>query len=211
MIVDHRIRTEADLRARFGQPSVRAATKVRSRIDDVTARFIGLCPLVLLGTSAPDGRADVAPRGGPPGFVAVLDDRHVAVPDLGGNNRLDSFANIVANPRAGLLFVVPTRNETVRINGPAYLTDDPAVLDATHPDLRRPKLALVVETEELFGHCTKAFRRARAWEPDSWAAYAEAPDYTAMYCAQAAGEDEHAIRAELDRRAEESLRADRRA
>jgi PPOX class probable FMN-dependent enzyme len=209
MIVDHRIRTEADLRARFGEPSVRAATKVRSRIDEVTAQFIGLCPLVLLGTSAPDGRGDVAPRGGPPGFVAVLDERHVAVPDLGGNNRLDSYANIVANPHAGLLFVVPTRNETVRINGPAYLTDDPAVLDAAHPELRRPKLALVVETEELFGHCTKAFRRARAWEPETWAAYADAPDYTAMYCAQTAGEDPDAIREQLARRAEESLRADR--
>jgi len=210
MIVDHRIRTEADLRARFGSPSARAATKVRSRIDEVTARFIGLSPLVVLGTSGPDGRGDVSPRGGPPGFVTVLDQRHVALPDLGGNNRLDSYENIVANPYAGLLFVVPTRNETVRINGPAYLTDDPAVLDRTHPDLRRPKLALVVETEQLFGHCTKAFRRSRTWEPDSWSAYAEAPDYAAMYCAQIDGENEAAMRTELDQRAEAALRGERR-
>jgi predicted pyridoxine 5'-phosphate oxidase superfamily flavin-nucleotide-binding protein len=142
--------------------------------------------------------------------VTVLDERHVALPDLGGNNRLDTYANIVANPHAGLLFVVPTRAETVRVNGPAYLTDDPAVLDRTHPDLRRPKLALVVEVEELFGHCTKAFRRSRVWEPDTWAAYAGAPDYTAMYCAQSAGEDADALRSELDARAEVALRAERR-
>jgi predicted pyridoxine 5'-phosphate oxidase superfamily flavin-nucleotide-binding protein len=129
----------------------------------------------------------------------------VAVPDLGGNNRLDSYANIVANGHAGLLFVVPTRDETVRVNGPAVLTTDPAVLDRGHPGLRRPSLALVVETEEVFGHCAKAFRRAGLWQPETWEGYALAPDYAEMYACQVAGVDAAAMRAELGTGTDEAL------
>jgi PPOX class probable FMN-dependent enzyme len=201
----HAITSEDDLRARFRQPSQRAATKVVDRIDEAKARFIALSPLVLLATSGADGRCDLSPRGGPPGFVTVLDERHVALPDLGGNNRLDSYGNIVANGHAGLLFVVPTRDETVRVNGPAVLSTDPAVLDRCHPGLRRPSLALVVETEEVFGHCTKAFRRAGVWHPDTWAAYALAPDYAEMYAGQTPGLDADGFRAELGARTDEQL------
>ena len=106
--------------------------------------------------------------GGPPGFVKPLDDRHVVVPDLNGNNLLDSFRNIVVNPHAALIVLVPGQDETMRIDGPAHLTDDDAVLDLFVDEVRRPTLAVVVETEAVFTHCAKSFRRGRLWDPTSW-------------------------------------------
>lgn len=177
-----------DLRTLYRPPNPRAAGKVHARIDEASARLIARCPLVLLATSDRDGRCDVSPRGGPPGFVTVLDERHVALPDLGGNNRLDSSSNLVANAHAGLLFVVPGKDETLRINGPAVLTTAGGVLDRTHPALRRPKMALVVEAEEVFAHCAKAFRRGRVWQPESWAALADAPDLAEILACQTNGD-----------------------
>jgi PPOX class probable FMN-dependent enzyme len=177
-----------DLRTLYRPPKPRAADKVHARIDQASARLIARCPLVLLATADRDGRCDVSPRGGPPGFVTVLDEHHVALPDLGGNNRLDSSSNLVANAHAGLLFVVPGKDETLRINGPAVLTTADAVLDRTHPALRRPKMALVVEAEEVFAHCAKAFRRGRVWQPESWAALADAPDLAEIYACQTDGD-----------------------
>lgn len=176
------------LRTLYRPPGKRAAGKVTTTIDAASARFIAHCPLVLLATADSDGHCDVSPRGGPPGFVTVLDDRHVAMPDLRGNNRLDSSANLVDNGHAGLLFVVPGKDETLRINGPAWLTTDAAVLDRTHPDLRRPRMALVVEAAELFAHCAKAFRRGHVWDPESWTALEDAPDLAEIYSCQFGGD-----------------------
>lgn len=177
-----------ELRTLYRQPGRRAATKVTTTVDAASARFIANSPLVLLATADAQGRCDVSPRGGPPGFVTVLDDRHVALPDLSGNNRLDSSTNVVANGQAGLLFIVPGKEETLRINGPAHLSTAAAVLDRTHPDLRRPKMALVVETEELFAHCAKAFRRSGVWDPGSWDALDDAPDLAEIYTCQFGGD-----------------------
>lgn len=196
-----------ELRTLYRPPNRRAAEKVIGHIDAASARFIARCPLVLLATADADGRCDVSPRGGPPGFVTVLDARHVSLPDLGGNNRLDSASNLMANGHAGLLFVVPGKDETVRINGPAHLTTDPAVLDRTHPDLRRPRTALVVETEELFIHCAKAFRRGRVWDPQSWSALADAPDLAEIYACQT-GEAAAPYRDDLAGRYQASLAED---
>ena len=193
---DHRILDEAALSGRYRAPSARAAGKIRDRLDAASVRFIGRSPFLVLATS--DGRTvDASPRGGPPGFVRVLDDRHVAVPDLSGNNLLDSFRNVVANPWAGLLFVVPGKDETLRINGPAHLSVEPELLGGFTPELRRPKMALVVETAEVYGHCAKAFRRARLWDPASWEALADAPDLAAIYAAQRPDVDEDRMRADL--------------
>ena len=178
----------AQLRTLYREPNPRAAGKVTSRIDDASARFIARCPMVMLATADHEGRCDVSPRGGPPGFVRVLDDRHVGLPDLGGNNRLDSLQNIVATGQAGLLFCVPGKPETVRINGPAWLSTRPDVLDRTHPELRRPKMVVVVETAELFAHCAKAFRRSGLWEPSTWHALADAPDLAEIYTCQFGGD-----------------------
>ena len=137
-----------------------------------------------LGTVGVDGALDVSPRGGPPGFVKVLDERHLAIPDLNGNNLIDSLRAVVATGRAGLLMVVPGHDETLRINGAAWVTTDDGVLDLWNDELRRPTTAIVVRTDEVFMHCAKAFRRGKVWDPASWDALAEAPDGIAMLDAQ---------------------------
>jgi hypothetical protein len=163
-----RIEKVDDLLALYRSPVERVRTKKRDRLDDGLRAVLAASPFVLLATADADGRCDVSPRGGPPGFVKALDDRHVAIPDLNGNNLVDSLRNIVANPHAGLLVVVPGQHETLRIDGPAYLTTDNDVLDLFTDELRRPTLAVVVETAAVFTHCAKSFRRGRVWEPESW-------------------------------------------
>ena len=175
------IDTLDDLLALYPEPLERVRTKKRDRLDDGLRVVISLSPFVLLATADADGRCDVSPRGGPPGFVAVLDDRHVALPDLNGNHLVDSLRNIVANPHAGLLVLVPGQHETVRIDGAAHLTTDAGVLDRFTSELRRPTLAVVVEVGAVFTHCAKALRRGRLWEPDAWPALDRSPALDARY------------------------------
>jgi len=166
----------AGLREHYREPGEIAANKVFDTIDESTAAFIDRCPFLVVSTSNGGDSMDASPRGGPPGFLQRLDDRHIAIPDLNGNNRLDTLENIVAHPYVGLLLVMPGKDETVRINGRAKLTTDAAVLDRFTVELRRPKSAIVVEIAELYGHCAKAFRRAEVWNPESWVGHAAAPD-----------------------------------
>ena len=160
------------------------------------AAFIDHASFLVLATSDGAGSIDVSPRGGPPGFVRRLDDRHIAIPDLTGNNRIDSYRNIVRHPHAGVLMIVPGRDETLRINGPAALTDDPDLLTGFTNELRTPKLAVLIEAAEVFGHCAKAFRRGQVWEPDAWIGGADAPDLAAMYACEWSI-DEDLLRAKL--------------
>jgi uncharacterized protein len=163
-----RIETIEELESRYRPPSERVRTKKRDRLDDGTRAILAASPFVLLATADAGGRCDVSPRGGPAGFVKALGERHVAVPDLNGNNLVDSLRNIVVNAHAGLLVVVPGEDETLRIDGPAHVTDDDEVLDLFVEELRRPVLAIVVETAAVFTHCAKSFRRGGVWEPESW-------------------------------------------
>ncbi len=181
MDVPGRIDTLDQLTALYREPSERALGKQLDRIDEGMAAFVDRCPFVVLATTDGAGSVDASPRGGPPGFVRRLDDRHLAIPDLNGNNRLDSYRNIVAHGRAGLLMVVPGKDETLRINGPAAITTDPELLAGFTEELRPPKAAIVIETAEIYGHCAKAFRRAKLWDPPSWQALADAPDLAEMY------------------------------
>jgi PPOX class probable FMN-dependent enzyme len=158
----------AQLRALYREPSELVQRKKVARIDDVTRRFVAGSPFLLLATADADGNCDVSPRGGPPGFVRVLDDRRLAIPDLSGNNLLDSLTNIVANPHAGLLFVIPGRDETLRVEGDALLTTEPTVLSLWDDELRTPRVAIVVTITSLFIHCAKSFRRGRVWDPVAW-------------------------------------------
>jgi PPOX class probable FMN-dependent enzyme len=176
MEIKNRIADLAELRELYREPSKVAANKVFDTIDESSAAFIDRCPFIVISTTDGAESIDASPRGGPPGFVQRLDDRHVAIPDLNGNNRLDSLENIVLHPYVGLLLMMPGKDETLRINGPATLTIDRSVLDGFTAELRRPKLAIVVEVAELYGHCAKAFRRAEVWNPESWVGYAAAPD-----------------------------------
>jgi uncharacterized protein len=169
------VETEAELRALYRNPAPLTKAKVIARLDHHARTFIDHSPFVLMGTTAPDGTADVSPKGGPPGFVVVLDDEHLAIPDLSGNNLLDSIGNIVQGSGIGLLFLIPGVDETLRVNGKACLTTDPAVLDACAVKDRRPKAAIGVTVVEQFMHCAKAFRRSELWQHDSWPARESLP------------------------------------
>lgn len=170
-----RIATIAELRTLYREPGKLVESKLKTSLDEGSRRFIERCPFVLVGTLGEDGRLDVSPRGGPPGFLRVLSDGSIAIPDLNGNNLIDSLRAIVETGSVGMLFVHPGRDETLRVNGSAYVTVDPEVLSGFTTDLRLPKSAVVVEPREVFVHCAKAFRRAQLWDPESWT-FADAPD-----------------------------------
>lgn len=160
-----RIDTEAALRALYGQPGARSARKQLDRLDVHCQRIIALSPFCLLATSGADGLSDVTPRGDAPGFVEIVDDRTLVLPDRPGNNRLDSLLNILARPGVGLLFLVPGVDETLRVNGTAEIRTDEAMLDRHRVDGKRPKSVLVITVKEAYLHCAKAFMRSRLWDP----------------------------------------------
>jgi PPOX class probable FMN-dependent enzyme len=174
------VETIEQLERMYRAPGPAASSKVLSSLNDGMAQFVDRASFLVLATSDGAGAIDASPRGGPPGFVRRLDDRHLAIPDLNGNNRLDSLRNIVAFPWAGLLMVIPGQEDTLRINGPAALTTDPEILSGFTQELRTPKLAVVIETQEVYGHCAKAFKRGSMWKPEAWEAGAT-PDLATMY------------------------------
>lgn len=176
----HVLADEASLRALYRHPSARAAGKQVDRLDDNCRAFLARATFAVLATAGADGSCDASPRGGPPGFLRVLDDERLAFADLSGNNRLDSLANIVSNPHAALLAVVPGLDETLRINGRAYVTTDPAVLDACVVDGRRPRVAVGVAVTAAYIHCAKAFRRGGLWEPERWPDTCDMPPVEAI-------------------------------
>ena len=163
-----RITEVEQLEALYPAPAPRTLTKIRERLDDGTAGLIGMSPFVLLATADAEGRCDVSPRGGPAGFVKVLDDRRVAVPDLNGNHLLDSLRNLLTNPHAALLVVIPGQDETLRLEGDAHITTDPTVLDLFDAEVRRPAVAVVIDVHTVYTHCSKAFRRGGVWAPETW-------------------------------------------
>jgi hypothetical protein len=156
---------EAELRALHAPPSDLVQRKCIDRLDRHCRDFIALSPFLVLGTADAAGRADVSPRGDPPGFVRVLDDQTLLIPDRPGNNLLDSLSNIVANPEVGLLFLIPGFDETLRVNGTAALVRDPALLASLAIEGKPPKLAIRVAIREVYLHCARSFRRARLWDP----------------------------------------------
>ena len=163
---DNVITTIDAVRELYRHPSDLVRRKKIGVLDEGCRAVIAATPLVLVGTSAPDGTCEVSPRGGPAGFVQVIDDHRLAIPDLSGNNLIDTITNIVANPHVGLLFVLPGRDETLRVNGRAWLTTDDAVLDGFTAELKRPKAAIGVEVTTAFVHCAKSFRRGQVWDAD---------------------------------------------
>ena len=165
--LDQGIATEAELRARFAAPSRLATLKQLDHLDANCRRFIALSPFLCLASARAGGLADNSPRGDAPGFVQVPDERTLLIPDRPGNNRLDSMANIVANPNVGLLFLIPGVTETLRVNGRARIVTDPEILARFEVRGRAPKAAILVEVIEAFLHCSKALIRARLWEADA--------------------------------------------
>jgi hypothetical protein len=164
-----------DLRALYPAPTPLATAKQLDQVDAHAARFIARSPFLVMATADAAGNCDASPRGDAPGFVQVADARTLLIPDRPGNNRLDSLANIAANPRIGLLFFVPGVLETLRVNGRAELTTDAARLAALAVAGRVPRSALVVTVEELFFHCGKALKRSALWDQGGHAAPGEIP------------------------------------
>lgn len=163
------ITDEATLRAIVSEPSRIIAEKAIDHVDAASRRFLEASPFFLLATTGADGSVDVSPRGDPAGQVLVLDEgRAVAFADRPGNHRLDSFRNILAHPQVGMLFLVPGHDHTLRINGRARIHQHPPFAGAFTVKGRTPELAVVVEIEELFLHCAKAFLRSSLWDPQSW-------------------------------------------
>lgn len=162
------VTTEAELRELVKEPPARSWDKDIGRLDEHARTIIAHSPFVLLATSDPDGTCDVSPRGDPAGSVLVLDDHTLVLADRPGNRRLDSFRNLLRNPQAGLLFLVPGMNETLRVNGSTTLVSDAPFFDDLEVKGKRPELAVVVHVRELYMHCAKAFLRSSLWKPETW-------------------------------------------
>lgn len=160
------VKDERALRDLFQPTHGLAIKKVQTSLGVHAQTFISRSPFVCIGTHDLNGNADVSPRGDPAGFVKILDEFTLAIPDRPGNNRLDSLSNIVANSSVGLLFVVPGFDDTMRVNGEATLSTDPDLVATMSVNDRVPTLAIVVRVKEVFIHCAKAFRRAQLWNPD---------------------------------------------
>jgi len=158
--------TKPDLRALFGAPSELAVKKELPRLDRHARAFIALSPFVVVASADAAGRCDATPRGDAPGFVEVLDDGRLLVPDRRGNNRIDTFQNIAENPHVGLIFMVPGINETLRVNGAASITTEPALLEPLAVQGKMPKAALLVTPEEVYFHCGKALIRSDLWNAE---------------------------------------------
>jgi len=162
------VSSEAELRELLGEPMPRAVTKERIRLHERDKEWLAASPFCLVATAGPDGTCDVSPKGDPPGFTLVLDDTTIAIPERPGNRRADGYRNILGNPHVGLIYLVPGRKETLRINGRARLAREAPFFDDMIVKGHRPQLAIVVEIEQIFFHCMKSFLRSKLWEPESW-------------------------------------------
>jgi PPOX class probable FMN-dependent enzyme len=160
--------SEAELRDLLGEPAARSVTKERPRLHQRDREWLAASPFCLIATADAGGRCDVSPKGDPPGFTYIIDDRTIAIPDRPGNRRADGFRNVLANPYAGTIYLVPGRTETLRINGRARLLRDAPFFDELIVKGNRPRLALVIDIETVFFHCAKAFMRSKLWRPETW-------------------------------------------
>ena len=172
------LRSIDEVRTLHPAPMSRATDKVLSRLDKHCRAILARSTFCVIGTQG-EG-ADVSPRGDPPGFARVLDDRHILIPDRIGNNRFDSYANIFQNGMVGLLFLVPGMAETLRINGHARVTDDAGLLAASEVQGRAPKLGLLIEVREAYLHCAKSINRGKIWDATQYINRDELPSYGDM-------------------------------
>jgi PPOX class probable FMN-dependent enzyme len=156
------------LHALVGEPQPRARDKDRTELSEVHRRWLAASPMCFLGTSAADGTCDVSPKGDPAGLALVLDETTIAIPERPGNRRVDGYRNVLSNPHVGLLFVIPGRGDSLRVNGRARLVSDAPWFDDLVVKGHRPLLALVVDVEQVFFHCSKAFLRSQLWDPATW-------------------------------------------
>lgn len=162
-----KIETEDQLREIYPAARGRAVTKVIHQFEKHSRRFIELSPFMVMSTQGSDGIADITPKGDHPGFVQVLDDMTLAIPDRPGNNRLDNLTNILSNPAVGLIFFIPGVDETLRVHGRAEISADPTLCDRFRVQDKTPKTVLLITIQEAYLHCAKALMRSKLWDPDS--------------------------------------------
>jgi len=169
------IGAEDALRSLIGEPSALVQSKIADRLNDLTRQFIERSPFLCLATSAADGSCDVSPKGDPAGFVRILDDRTLLLPDRPGNRLADSLRNVLENPRVALLFMIPGVTDTFRVNGRAEIVTDPELLELCAVEGKVPKLAMRIEIEQAYTHCSKAFLRSNLWDPERFVDRSELP------------------------------------
>lgn len=164
----HEVTTVAELREIVGEPDPYVANKVKDRLSPVQCEWLAHSPLAFVATTDEQGRVDVSPKGDPPGFVRVIDERTIAIPDRTGNKRVDGYLNLLRRPQVGTVFLIPGRGDTLRINGRARILADADYFDTMIVQGKRPLLAMEIDIEEVFFHCAKAFLRSDAWKPETW-------------------------------------------
>jgi uncharacterized protein len=162
------VNTVEELRAIVGEPDRYVANKVKDRLSRIHRDWLAHSPLGFVATTDAQGRVDVSPKGDPPGFVHVIDDTTIAIPERPGNKRVDGHLNVLERPHIGTLFLIPGRGDTLRINGTARILADADYFDGMTVRGKRPILALEIDVEEVFFHCAKAFLRSDAWDPSTW-------------------------------------------
>lgn len=176
-----RVSTKEQLRMKIEEPREAIIRKSVDVVDEHIEKYLQLSSLFFLGTANSKTQMDVSPRGGKPGFVKVLDQKHIAFPDRSGNKRADSLLNIIDNPRVGMVFIIPGLNEVLRINGRAFITQNEDFIQSQEWDGTTTGLAVVVEVEECFIHCPKAFIQGAVWSSESWPQKDELPNTAEMY------------------------------
>lgn len=174
------IAEEDNLRELLGEPSRMVQNKSIEKLDQHCRDFIAKAPFLVLATSDAKGKCDASPRGDAPGFVHVLDDRHLVIPERPGNKRMDSLRNILANPYVGLIFIIPSLEETLRINGRACVIRDGDILEKMAVNGKVPVIGIGVQVEECYVHCAKAFMRSGLWQPEKWPAKESIPNMAQM-------------------------------
>jgi uncharacterized protein len=206
---DTRVTTVEQLRGMYREPSELVQAKVQPSLDPLSIQFIERATFLTIATVGADGRVDVSPRGGPSGFVRVLENGNIAIPDLNGNNLLDTLRAVVETGKVGMMFVHPGRDETLRVNGDAYISVDPELLGGFTAELKTPKCAIVVQPIEVFIHCAKAFRRGGVWNTETWPSFDDAPDAVdIILCQLSGGDEETSLREGLQRGYERELSED---
>ena len=164
----HEVTTVDELRAIVGHPNEYVVKKVKDRLSPIQQNWLAHSPLGFVATTDAQGRVDVSPKGDPPGFVHIIDDTTIAIPERPGNKRVDGYLNVLQRPHVGTVFLIPGRGDTLRINGTARIVADADYFDTMVVQGKRPILALEIDVEEVFFHCAKAFLRSDAWQPDTW-------------------------------------------
>lgn len=169
-----------EVSAVMGKPSRRALHKVSDHVDDLCRGFIAKSPFLVIGSLGTEGHFELSPKGDPAGFVKVLDDKHLAIPDRLGNRRTDTFRNVLENPKVGLIFLIPGKPETLRISGEARIVRDRGLRQSMAVAGRLPDFAMVVFVERVFMHCAKCMLRSKLWQPEAWPDLAGTPSMAEM-------------------------------